>query len=171
VAPRGDVAGGVDREEYAGVAGSVLRGERRHEHRLAVGVRAGQEVLVEEGEFHQRRSQRVAQERFVAGDLVVLKERVEEPVRAAGPAVAGEAVVEVEHVPVLAVRPGGRVEATGAVEVGGVGAPVIQLAEDQIEEALHGLGEVEGVAARHLEVDVGVGGEVVGPGTAPGAGP
>jgi uridine phosphorylase len=46
-----------------------------------------------------------------------------------------------------------------------------ELAQDQIEVALHRVAEVEDVASGDLQVDVGVGGEVIGPGGVPRAGP
>ncbi len=167
-----DVAGGVDREHLSGAGGRVLHRVGRYEHLLPGGVGVGEEVLVEQREFHQRRAELVPQEGGVAGDLVVLEQRVQQPVGAAGPALAGEVpVVEVEHVAVLAVGAGRGEEPAGPVELGGVVAPVGELSEDEVEVALHGGAVVQDVSAGDLEVDVGVGGDVVGPGPGPAAGP
>ena len=133
-----------------------------------VGVGAGEEVLVEEGGLGEGGGgARVA---FAAG-LVVVDERLEQPVRTGRPQVQRVLAAEVVGQPGLAVAVRGRDRAPGAEDRAGVLAPVVELAVDQGGQGVGDFGEGGGRGGGGLEVEVGVVGERPGPGGVPVAGP
>ncbi len=171
VLARGDVHGGVDAGVDPGVGRGVLRREGGHEHVVAVAVGLAQKGLVEQRQLVQPGPERPLQVAGVAVHQAVLVDRVEQPVRASGPHLAGEAGVEVQLVAVAAVGAGAGQDPVGAVDIGGVGLPLRDLAEDHIVVGGDEFGHVADRSPGHLQVDVGVGGEVVRPGRAPFAQP
>lgn len=155
----------------AAARGPVLRrvgGDDDERPLGVVGGGAGEEVLVETGDFGEGGGgARVA---FAAG-LVVVDEGFEQPVGAGRPQVERVFAAEVVGQPGLAVGVRGRDRAPGAEDRAGVLPPVVELPVDEGGQRVGDFGERGGRGGGRLEVDVGVVGERAGPGRFPVAGP